>query len=558
MKLKKINNTKYTIREILVWLWGHHRPCRSRAIINICIGLLQVAIGLIFVDVQRRLIDTATGNIPGSISFLIGIFVLIYVIDLTASLAYTWVSAVLGVKIQNNSQQMFFSRILNSKWDGISRFHSGDMINRLFGDVNDIVRLMTEALPSIITILVQFAASFVYLYSLNKPLALIVACVCPLFVLFSKLYLRKMRVVVRKIKDSNSNIQAIIQESIQHKMVIKVFNQADNMVDKLRSRHHLLHSQTKSRAKISMSSRVIIRIGFTGAYISAFTYGLYEIQDGRITVGIMLAFLQLINRVQTPMLQMGKMLPVFVNSLTSAERLMELEEMELEEVDNQKVFSSPTGIRFDNVSYRYTDNGRTVLQHFSHDFKPGSFTAILGATGAGKTTMLRLMLSLISPAEGKISIQSKDTCEEVTPRHRCNFSYVPQGNSLFSGTIRDNLRLTKPDATDEEMRKALHIALADFVFDLPDGLNTRCGEGGGGLSEGQAQRIAIARAIIHPCNILLLDEATSALDIDTEREVLQNIKAHYADTTIIFVTHRLAVVDFTSDSIRIDRTDHNK
>ena len=553
MKLKKINNTKYTIREILVWLWGHHRPCRSRAIINICIGLLQVAIGLIFVDVQRRLIDTATGNIPGSISFLIGIFVLIYVIDLTASLAYTWVSAVLGVKIQNNSQQMFFSRILNSKWDGISRFHSGDMINRLFGDVNDIVRLMTEALPSIITILVQFAASFVYLYSLNKPLALIVACVCPLFVLFSKLYLRKMRVVVRKIKDSNSNIQAIIQESIQHKMVIKVFNQADNMVDKLRSRHHLLHSQTKSRAKISMSSRVIIRVGFTGAYISAFTYGLYEIQDGRITVGIMLAFLQLINRVQTPMLQMGKMLPVFVNSLTSAERLIELEVLPVEDDARQHHLKGTVGVRLDNVSYKYTDNGREVLRNFSYDFKPGTFTAILGETGAGKTTVIRILLALIKANKGRATIYSDSEQCEVDVSTRCNFSYVPQGNSLFSGTIRENLRFGNPDATTEQMRQALHIAMADFVFELPDGLNTVCGEGGGGLSEGQAQRIAIARAIVRPSKVLLLDEATSALDIDTERELLMRIKQHYHDATVIFVTHRLAVVEFTTDNLRMER-----
>ena len=222
------------------------------------------------------------------------------------------------------------------------------------------------------------------------------------------------------------------------------------------------------------------------------------------------------------------------------------------------MFNEPMGIRFENVDYRYNEKSRLVLEQFSHDFKPGSFTAILGATGAGKTTLIRLMLSLINPTSGNVKAYSATKNHIATPNLRCNFSYVPQGNSLFSGTIRDNLRMSNPEATTEDMNKALRIALADFVFDLPDGLDTVCGESGGGLSEGQAQRISIARAIIHPCHVLLLDEATSALDIETERKVLENIKTHYADTTIIFVTHRLAVVDFTTDSITVKKHEDKK
>lgn len=556
----KFNKTKYSTRHIIKWLWTHHKACRSRAIINVLIGLAQVAIGLGYVELMRRLTDVAAGNISGSIAFYISLIVGLYVISFALEVAYTWVSALLGVKTQNVMQQTFFARILNSKWKGIGRFHSGDVLNRLFGDVNDIVRLMTEILPNTVIVAVQLVASFVYLYAMDKSLALLIAAVSPIFLLLSKIYMRRMRRIVRKIKDSNSNLQAIIQESIQHKMIIKVFGQSDNMVSGLEKRQSLLRSQIKGRAKFSTLTATIKRIGFSGSYLVALTWAAYELQANLITVGMFMAFIQLIFRIQGPMQEMTHLLPVFVNSLTSSERLIELEELELEELGEPIMLDKPVGVKFDDVNYKYTDNGRLVLEHFSHDFAPGSFTAILGATGAGKTTLIRLMLSLINPNEGNVTLYSGNRKETAVPNTRCNFSYVPQGNSLFSGSIRENLRMGNPDATTEEMHEALKIALADFVFDLPDGLDTHCGEGGGGLSEGQAQRIAIARAIIHPCNVLLLDEATSALDIETERELLENIKKHYSETTIIFVTHRLAVVDFTTDSITIKRntTKENK
>lgn len=551
----KLNKTRYSTRHILKWLWMHHKACRKRAIINILIGLAQVSIGLGYVELMRRLTDVAAGNIEGSIAIYISMIVALYVISFALEVSYTWVSALLGVKIQNRMQQAFFARILNSRWKGIGRFHSGDILNRLFGDVNDIVRLMTEVLPNTIIVAVQLIASFVYLFVMDRSLAILIAAVSPIFLLLSKVYMKRMRRIVRKIKDSNSNLQAIIQESIQHKMIIKVFGQSDNMVNGLEKRQSLLRSQIKGRAKFSTLTATIKRVGFSGSYLVALTWAAYELQENIITVGMFMAFIQLIFRIQGPMQEMASLLPVFVNSLTSSERLIELEELELEDIGKPIVYNKPTGVKFDNVTYRYTQNGRDILEHFSHDFKPGSFTAILGATGAGKTTLIRLMLSLISPNEGNVKIYSDNESNDAIPNTRCNFSYVPQGNSLFSGTIRENLRMGDPDATTEQMNEALRIALADFVFDLPDGLDTRCGEGGGGLSEGQAQRIAIARAIIHPCKILLLDEATSALDIDTERNLLQNIKKHYSDTTIIFVTHRLAVVDFTTDSITIKRNE---
>ena len=546
----RFNKTKYPTRSILRWLWSHHKGCRTQAVTNVVVGLLQVGLGLWGVEQLRQLTDVATGKQEGHLLWMVALYVGIMLAEFLCHISRTWLAAVLGVRTQNMMQRQFFERILKGKWSGIERFHSGDVLNRLFGDVNDIVNLMSEVLPFLVTIVVQFIASFVYLLLMDSTLAIIIVICCPIFLLLSKLYFRKMRRIVRKLKDSNSDLQATIQESIQHKMVIKVMEMADRMVSRLARRQQLLQWQTQQRARLSILTRTIVFIGFRGAAIAALAYGLVQVQHNVITVGMLMAFTQLVWRIQHPLLDLGRLLPTLVNSFASSERLMELEELPVETPETLETTETSFplkgvrgSVRLTDVSYQYSAEGRKVLDHFSHEFLPGSFTAVLGETGAGKTTLLRIILRLIEPQEGVVD----------APPLRA-FSYVPQGNTLFSGSIRENLRFGNPEASTEQMFEALHVAQADFVRDLPKGLDTKCGEGGGGLSEGQAQRIAIARAILRPCSILLLDEATSALDVDTERNVLTAIREHYVDTTIIFVTHRLSAVQFASDEIHLKST----
>ncbi len=536
----KLNKTKYPTRTILRWLWSHHKGCRTQAAINVVVGLLQVGLGLWGVEQLRQLTDVATGKQEGHLLWMVALYVAIMFSEFLCHISRTWLAAVLGVRTQNLMQRQFFERILKGKWSGVERFHSGDVLNRLFGDVNDIVNLMSEVLPFLVTVIVQFIASFVYLLLMDSTLAIIIVVSCPIFLLLSKLYFRKMRRIVRKLKDSNSDLQATIQESIQHKMIIKVMQMADRMVRRLERRQQLLQWQTQQRARLSILTRTIVFIGFRGGAITALAYGLVQVQNDAITVGMLMAFTQLVWRIQHPLLDLGRLLPTLVNSFASSERLMELEELPMDENENENDNLS-SAISFADVTYQYSAEGRKVLEHFSHEFLPGSFTAVLGPTGAGKTTLLRLMLRLVEPQEGTV---------QAPPLQA--FSYVPQGNTLFSGSIRENLRFGNPKASTEQMYEALHVAQADFVRDLPKGLDTKCGEGGGGLSEGQAQRIAIARSILRPCTILLLDEATSALDVDTERNVLTAIRERYADTTIIFVTHRLSAVQFASDEIHME------
>lgn len=276
----------------------------------------------------------------------------------------------------------------------------------------------------------------------------------------------------------------------------------------------------------------------------------------------MTAFLQLVGKVQRPLLDMARLVPAFIKAMTAVDRLLELESLPAEVSGEEQLRFCPTpDLVLTNVTFGYGGESRSVFRHFSHTFRAGSCTAIMGETGSGKTTLIRLLLALATPDEGRVCLrgismgsQSNEAgeCEvEVSERTRVNFVYVPQGNTLFSGTVRDNLLMGNPDATDDDLCRVLHTATADFVFHLPQGLDTHLGEQGGGLSEGQAQRLAIARALLRPGSILLLDEATSALDPDTEQRLLANLRQDCQGKTFIFVTHHPALAEGCGEVVRL-------
>ena len=266
---------------------------------------------------------------------------------------------------------------------------------------------------------------------------------------------------------------------------------------------------------------------------------------------MMTAFLQLVAQVQRPMVDISRQIPSFIRVFTSAERLAELQALPLERQGVSVRLDGCLGIRAEGVSFAYPGNERRVLADFSHDFAPGSLTVILGETGVGKSTLLRLILGLLHPDEGKIMFYNAVSQVEASPLTRCNLSYVPQGNTLVSGSIRDNLLMGNPQATEDELRAALHTAVADFVYALPDGLDTRCGEHGAGLSEGQAQRIAIARGLLRPGGVLLLDEPTSSVDNVTERLLLERLSQQVEGKTLILVTHRETIARLCTTVIRM-------
>ena len=252
-------------------------------------------------------------------------------------------------------------------------------------------------------------------------------------------------------------------------------------------------------------------------------------------------------------MELSRKIPSFIRVFTSTERLAELTDMPLEQQGESQRLEGEIGVRFADVTFRYPEGKRDVLAGFSHDFMPGSLTAIVGETGAGKSTMMRLMLVLLLPGKGKVAFYNGSREITASPLTRCNVSYVPQGNTLLSGTIRDNLLMGNPDATDEELKAALHTAVADFVFSLPEGLDTRCGEQGSGISEGQAQRIAIARGLLRPGGVVLLDEPTSSLDGETERLLMERLAGQVHGKTLILITHREAMAQLCTEVVRIGK-----
>ena len=550
--LLKVPKYKYTARIIMKWLWSAWKGNQLQATLNALIGLGMVTISLIQVWAMQRAIDVAAGAREGNIFVATGIIAFFILCEFALSISSVWVKNILGVKAQNKMQQRMLDRILRSEWHGKEKRHSGDIINRLESDVNTVVNFLTETMPNTLSVLAMFFGAFFYLFSMDKFLAIAIVIMLPLFLGFSRIYIGQMRRLTRLVRDSDSKVQSVLQETIQNRMLIKTLESDDAMVDKLEDTQSELRQNVIKRTRFRLYTNFVINFGFAFGYLFAFLWAALRMLDHTLTFGGMTAFLQLVNRIQGPARNLTALIPSFVGVFTAAERLMELEENPLEEQGEPIEIDAPCGIKLTDVSYAYDDADEYVINHLNYDFYPGSCTAILGETGAGKTTLIRLILALLHPTRGKVEIYNANKKNELSPRLRCNFVYVPQGNTLLSGTIRDNLRLGNLNATDEDMYDALHEACADFVKDLPDGLETQCSESGGGLSEGQAQRITIARALLRNRNIMLFDEATSALDPETEKQLLKNILANH-DKTVIFITHRPAVVDYCDQTLKIER-----
>lgn len=548
----KIPTPKYSARVIFKWLWRAWRGNQLQAILNAAIGLLSVVVSLAQVWAVQHAIDVASGHAEGSIYWSVGVMAMLILCGFALRICSIWVRNILGIKAQNRMQQRMLDRILRSEWTGKETHHSGDMLNRLEQDVGTVVGFLTETIPNTLSVVAMFVGAFVYLFSMDKVLAFVIVGIIPVFVLLSRLYVGQMRRLTRQVRDSDSKVQSVLQETIQHRMLIKTLESDSVMVDRLESTQSELRHRVVRRTAFSVVSNLILNVGFSIGYLIAFLWAALRMSDQTLSFGGMTAFLQLVNRIQGPARDLTKLAPAFVSVFTAAERLMELEENPLEEQGDPIPITAPCGVRLDHISYAYDDGDSNVIEQLDFDFYPGSCTAVLGETGAGKTTLIRLILALLHPNEGKVILYNQQEQKELSPLMRCNFVYVPQGNTLMSGTIRDNLRLGKLNATEEEIKAALEMSCASFVMELPDGLDTVCTEAGGGLSEGQAQRISIARALLRNRPIMLFDEATSALDPETERQLLHNILSNH-DKTVIFITHRPAVVDYCDQTLHLQR-----
>lgn len=546
-------DNKIKTKSLVKWLWKNSEGARKQAVANTLIGTLDVVCQLLWVLACKHAIDIATGVEQGSLAItgiVIGSLMLIEILSRGIS---RWIHAVIGTKVRNGMRLKIFARLLRGDWMGLQKHHTGDLTNRLEGDVNSITSLITEVIPSTLVVIVQLIASFALLFWMSPILALSITVVLPACLFVSRFYVRKMRMFNRDVRDSDSKIQSVLQESLQHKELIKTLEQNSSTEKQLTELQKQLHSQVANRTKFSLGAFSLIQLGFAVGYLIAFMWGAAGLKEGLITFGTMTAYLQLVGLIQRPTMDLSKFVPGIVSSLTAAERLYELEDIPLEKQGDAIMLDGTAGVRFNGVTFRYTQESRLILDNFSYDFPPNSSTAIVGETGAGKSTLIRLLVALINPNCGEIELYNGKESHKSSTLTRRNFVYIPQGNTLVSGTVRDNLLMGNPNATDEDMRNALHIACADYVFEMPDGIDSEITERGGGLSEGQAQRIAVARSIMRPGSILILDEVTSALDEETEQEMLRRLTQSQIGKTLIFVTHRPAIMQYCNQVLRIEK-----
>lgn len=524
------------------------KPLRKSLAVSVLIGLVRIAASLGFVWVCKALVDIATGESSSPLGLFIGILIGIMLLQILTSAAASYWENYISVNTQNKLRFDTFSHVLNSTWNGKETFNSGETVNRLQEDARVLTDLMCSRIPDVIVTLCQLVAASLFLLAMAPNLLWLLLVFMVVAVLGCRMFFKLLQELTRKIRSKDGEIQQYMQENLLNRVLVLTLEGSERVMEKLGWMQKDVRDNTVRRLNYNAIARGFMHFGFIAGYAAAFLWGVLGIKDGSVTYGMMTAFLQLVGQVQRPVADLSRHVPAFIHALVSVERIMDLQNLELEEQADPVMLPGAPGIEVKDLSFSYPDQRETVFEHFSYSFASGSMTVIMGPTGSGKSTLVKLIMGLLRPSEGSITVGGERSGVAI----RGNFMYVPQGNSLLSGTIRENLLLANADASEEDMWLVLSQARADFVKDLPNGLDERCGEVGSGLSEGQSQRIAIARALLHPGGILILDEATSALDASTEKELLENLhEAYHSSKTILFISHREAVAGYSDSILRL-------
>ena len=537
----------------VTWLWLNMRGIRWNTAMRVIIGIGQVGLGLMMVWLSRVFIDkTIRSGSAEDVMQMVLWLVMTVVGGVVLRQVYYYMTTTANVRQTNMLRLRIFSRLFHRQLFGDKTMHSGDITSRLAKDIDTVSSVTTDSIPQMSVTMIQLCGAFLMMRWFDDRLAWALLILTPVAIIFGKLIARKLRKMTLDIRQDESKIQMQVQETMEHNAVLRSLGSEQWVTERLDTMQQRLQGNVMRRTRFTVITRLIMGCVFGLGYLMAFVWGGIGLRNGTITFGVMTSFLQLVGMIQHPILQMLNMVPGIIHATASIDRLEELDQTEQEfTTEGRTPEKEVPGIRFNNTSFHYADGDRLVVDHFSHDFKAGSKTAIMGETGIGKTTLFRLLLGFIKPTEGSITLYTNDREHMIGIQTRPNFVFVPQGNTLMSGSIRYNLQLAKPNATDDELLAVLHTACADFINDLPQGLSTELGERGKGLSEGQAQRIAIARGLLCSGNILLLDEISSSLDGPTEQELYKRLFTNCKEKTMLFITHRKTVSELCDEVIRL-------
>lgn len=550
-KLKRLWNDRGNQYQYAKWLMQYAKPYLGRISLTMILDLLVTVCTLVMVQISKEIIDNATihNSFVSLIVIYIAIMLGVQMLDVISAL----LSTMLNERFSFGIRKQIYEKIINSHWMDVKKYHTGDLMTRLTSDAGNIADGIVGTIPSIIQLAVELILVFFTLFAYSRLLAVFALMVAPVAALSSWWLGKKLKKLQIKVQESEASYRSFLQESLANLLIVKAFANekyaTDRLVELRENRFYWVFKKTK----MGLVSSTVMSLSFQLGYIAAFTYGVLQISRQVITYGTMSVFLTLVNRVQSPVMGLAQQIPRVVSILASAGRIMELQNLPLEEKLPEGMDADEVGVKVEHLTFGYAND--TVLEDVSFQIQPGEFVAIIGESGIGKTTLVRIIMSFMSNIQGKVTFYNNNGEEErANAGSRSFIAYVPQGNTLFSGTIRENIRMGKLDATDEEMWEALRLSSGyEFVQELPQGLDTVIGERGHGLSEGQAQRIAIARAFIRRAPFLVLDEATSALDEGTELSVLKGLQQLQPRPTCLIITHRQSILKYCDREIKIEQ-----